>query len=68
MVEDDRDNTTLYIHAPEGKGWEGGTLTSLVHPYGSWGNYKPEWRKEAIADATERLAHMGTPQDDAEEY
>lgn len=54
-VEDDREFTTLYIHAPEGKAWEGGNLTSLVHPYGQHQVYLPDWRNSAINDAFERL-------------
>lgn len=65
-VEDDRDNTTLYIHAPDGKGWCGGLLTSLIHGYGSMGSYLPEWRQDAIADATQRLVEEGAPLDDTD--
>lgn len=66
-VEDDRDNATLYIYAPEGKAWEGGTLSLLCHSYGSMGSYLPAWRQEAIQDAIERLSEMGRPEDDAED-
>lgn len=60
-VEDDRANTTLYVHAPEGFGWEQGELTSLVHAYGSCGSYLPSWRAEALAEAIERLTDYGKP-------
>lgn len=66
VVEDDRENTILYIHAPEGKGWEGGTLSTLCHGYGSHGSYLVKWRKEVIAEATERLIELGRPADDYE--
>jgi hypothetical protein len=66
-VEDDRENTTLYVHAPDGKGWDEGQLTSLVHPYGSCGSYLPAWRIESLKDASTRLAEMGRPECDVEE-
>lgn len=61
-VEEDKANTTIHIHAPEGAGWDNGTLTSLVHPYGSYGSSLPEWRAEGIKDAYTRLSEMGAPE------
>lgn len=66
-VEDDRENTTLYVHAPDGKGWDKGELTTLVHGYGSHGSYLPQWRQDAITDATQRLAEMGSPESDSDQ-
>jgi hypothetical protein len=66
-VEDDKDNSTLYIHAEGGKAWDDGCLSSLAHPYGSWGSYKPEWRLAAINEAFTRLSEMGRPNFDAVE-
>jgi hypothetical protein len=66
-VEDDRENTTLYIHAPEGKAWEGGTLSTLCHGYGSHGSYLANWRQEAIQEAFQRLTELGEPVDDYRE-
>lgn len=66
-VEDDKENTTLYIHADEDKAWEDGLLTSLVFPYGSGGSTMAEWRKAAIVEAAERLEEMGRPEFDAAE-
>lgn len=65
-VEDVREYTTLYVHAPDGKGWDEGQLTALVHGYGSHGSYLPQWRQSAIADALERLGEMGAPDCDTE--
>lgn len=61
-IEEDKTNTTFYVHAPEGKGWDNGSLTSLVHPYGSHGSSLPEWRAEGIKDAYDRLYEMGAPE------
>lgn len=60
-IEDDKDNTTLYVHALNNKAWEEGALSSLVHPYGSCGSYLPAWRAEAIAEAYHRLIEEGVP-------
>lgn len=60
-VEDDKTNTNLYVHAPEGSGWDEGTLTSLVHGYGQGSSTKPAWRKAAIKEAYDRLREMGSP-------
>ena len=65
-VEDDRENATLYVHAPDGKGWSDGTLTSFIHAYGSGGSYLPKWRQEAIEEATQRLKEEGAPMDDTD--
>jgi hypothetical protein len=66
-VEDDRDNATLYVHAPDGNGWDEGQLTALLHCYGSRGSYLPKWRQEAIEEALVRLGEMGAPTCDTEE-
>ena len=64
-IEDDETNATIYIHAPPGRGWDGGTLTALVHHYGSRGSTKRKWKLDAITDAEERLTEIGAPEDDA---
>jgi len=60
-VEDDKENANLYVYAPDGKGWDEGTLTALVHPYGMGGSITREWRLDAITTATHRLKEMGAP-------
>lgn len=64
-VEDDKSDTMIYIHAPEGKAWEEGELTSLVECYGSCGSYLPEWRNNAIKELKERLEIYGKPEFDS---
>jgi hypothetical protein len=50
-VVDDRNETCLSVEANDGWSWDDGTRSANVHQYGSGGDYRPEWRQEAIAEA-----------------
>lgn len=54
-IEDDKDNATIHIYAPEGLGWEEGNLSTLSEGYGHHGSYLPKWRKEVIESVYDRL-------------
>ena len=58
-VVDNRYNTTIEVDANDGWSWDDGTRSCQLTSYGSYGSYKPEWRREAIDEAIERL--VGDP-------
>lgn len=54
-VIDNRDSTTIEVEANDGWSWDDGQRSCQWTAYGSCGDYLPEWRQDAIAEAIERL-------------
>tara|TARA_R100001463_G_C3371553_1_gene204424 strand:- start:229 stop:486 length:258 start_codon:yes stop_codon:yes gene_type:complete len=54
-INDDKFMCAIYVEAIDGYSFEGGESRTQLTVYGSLGSYEPEWRKEAITDAIERL-------------
>lgn len=54
-VTDDRNDTRLWVEAEDGWSFDDGERSANVHAYGNDGDYRAEWRQEAIAEAIERL-------------
>jgi hypothetical protein len=54
-IEDDKNDTRIWVNANIGWSFDDGERSANVHAYGSDGHYKSEWRNNAIKEAIDRL-------------